>query len=100
MQPAYNLFYAYYASKTWISDFLYRATDGTATSNSEPARLEAVEKTMWGSDHGECDCVRPLSSISDKNAWDAAAAKYFGKATTRSTTIYGRANKRAANLEP
>ena len=36
--------------------------------------------------------------ISDKNAWDAAAAKYFGKATTRSTTIYGRANKRAANF--
>jgi hypothetical protein len=97
-EPAYNLFYAYYASKTWISDFLYRATDGTATSNSEPARLEAVEKTMW-----DATMVNAIASdlhrgISDKNAWDAAAAKYFGKATTRSTTIYGRANKRAANF--
>ena len=46
-EDAYDLFYAYYASKTWISDFLYRATDTTRTSNSELARLEAVEKTMW-----------------------------------------------------
>ena len=97
-EPAYNLFYAYYASKTWISDFLYRATDGTATSNSEPARLEAVEKTMWDATMVNAIASDLYRGISDKNAWDAAAAKYFGKATTRSTTIYGRANKRAANF--
>jgi len=97
-EPAYNLFYAYYASKTWISDFLYRATDGRATSNSEPARLEAVEKTMWDATMVNAIASDLYRGISDKNAWDAAAAKYFGKATTRSTTIYGRANKRAANF--
>ena len=97
-EPAYNLFYAYYASKTWISDFLYRATDGTATSNSEPARLEAVEKSMWDATMVNAIASDLYRGITDKNAWDAAAAKYFGKSSTRSTTIYGRANKRAANF--
>ena len=97
-EDAYDLFYAYYASKTWISDFLYRATDTTRTSNSELARLEAVEKTMWDATMVNAIASDLFRGITDQNAWDAAAAKYFGTASTRSTTIYGRANKRAGNF--
>ena len=52
-----------------------------------------------GCDHGECDRVRPLSRHNgSKCVGRRPAAKYFGTASTRSTTIYGRANKRAGNF--
>ena len=97
-EPAWMLFYAYFSSKTWISDFVYRATDGTATSNLQVARLEAIEKSVWDATMVNAIASDLYRGLTDKNAWDAAAAKYFGSSTTRSTTVYARANKRAADF--
>ena len=53
---------------------------------------------MWDATMVNAIASDLFRGITDQNAWDAAAAKYFGTASTRSTTIYGRANKRAGNF--
>jgi len=101
-ETAYDVFRAYFGANTWMSDYFYAATDGTSLSSSSAARAEMIEKTAR-------DAVAVNAILSDlykgslgtddlaRRYWDAGAAKYLGTDAARSSTVYDRANKRAAN---
>jgi len=95
-EPVWDTFFAYYGSRTWNSDFLFLATDGTTQTADANGRAELIKKTML-------DAVSIQAVISDlyngykksdQKLWDQGAAKYIGD---KKSGIWGRAEKRGAN---
>ena len=101
-EPYYNAGLKFFKEADWTNTYINTAFDSTSTL-ATAARLEIIEKTAR-------DNVAVQAIVSDlykaqaatdadasKILWDHAAAKYLGTEADRSQTIYGRADKRAAN---
>ena len=105
-EMVYDAFRAFFKKDNWISSYFYAATDGTSISSNSAARAEIIEKTAR-------DAAAVNAILSDlhkgtmgtefypadvaRRHWDAGAAKYLGTVEARSSTVYNRADKRAAN---
>ena len=104
-ETVYDLFRAYFAKDNWMTEYFYAATDGTSLTSSAAGRAEILEKTAR-------DAVAVNAILSDlykgtrgsevypaavaRRHWDRGAAKFIG-AAGNTATVYGRADKRAAN---
>ena len=98
-ETVYDLFRAYFGKDNWMTSYFYGASDGTSLTSSAAGRAEILEKTAR-------DAIAVNAILSDlykgtlgtdtaaRRHWDRGAAKFIGANTA---TVYGRANKRAAN---
>jgi len=101
-ETTWDAFRAYFSSKTWMTDLLYKVTDGITLTAGPAARAEIIEKTIRDAVATQTilsDLYRGTLAIdaSTRRLWDAGAAKFLGTEGARGSTVYNRADKRGAN---